>query len=340
MRARLLDSAAPEWSAFLATNEHDFYHLPGYVELAARTEGGRAAALWVEDADARLLLPLVIRDIPGGGVDATSPYGYPGPISNTGGDGAFVAAAVAAGVAALAEAGIVSAFVRLHPILDPEPPGGPGVVVDHGPTVAIDVSRPAEDRWGEVRERYRTQIRSARRDGLEVRFDDQLERLADFARLYRATMERLTASAFYFFDDAYFEALRTALGPRLHLGVAEVDGALVGGALFVETCGIVEYHLSATDAAFARLGPTKVLIPYAADWAHERGNRVLHLGGGVGASEDSLFHFKAGFSPGRARFRTLRLVPRPAAYARLVAARDAALDARDLTGFFPAYRLP
>jgi hypothetical protein len=39
-----------------------------------------------------------------------------------------------------------------------------------------------------------------------------------------------------------------------------------------------------------------------------RGNRALHLGGGLGGGEDSLFRFKAGFSKCRARFTTLRWV--------------------------------
>jgi hypothetical protein len=47
-----------------------------------------------------MLLPLVIRGIPGGGFDATSPYGYPGPVGTGTDDPAFLRVALVAGGAA------------------------------------------------------------------------------------------------------------------------------------------------------------------------------------------------------------------------------------------------
>jgi hypothetical protein len=65
---------------------------------------------------------------------------------------------------------------------------------------------------------------------------------------------------------------------------------------------------------------------------------VLHLGGGRGGAEDSLFRFKAGFSDRRHAFATWRWVVRPEAYERLCAARRAAGGPEPPAGFFPAYR--
>ena len=40
MKARLLATDDPAWSKFLLTAHHDFFHLPSYVSLAARHDGG------------------------------------------------------------------------------------------------------------------------------------------------------------------------------------------------------------------------------------------------------------------------------------------------------------
>ena len=63
---------------------------------------------------------------------------------------------------------------------------------------------------------------------------------------------------------------------------------------------------------------------------------------GVGGANDRLLHFKAGFSPLRFPFFTLRLITDEARYRHLVDQRartaNVAADALLATNFFPAYR--
>ena len=69
---------------------------------------------------------------------------------------------------------------------------------------------------------------------------------------------------------------------------------MLAAGLFFERQGIVQYHLSGSRRPALRRQPTKLMMDDMVAWAQARGNRVLHLGGGVGGREDSLFHFKAG----------------------------------------------
>jgi hypothetical protein len=74
-------------------------------------------------------------------------------------------------------------------------------------------------------------------------------------------------------------------------------------------------------------------------WAKAQGATVLHLGGGVGGAQDSLFDFKSGFGTGRHVFRLWKRVLRPDVYRALDEAR------REIRGepdpkFFPTYRAP
>lgn len=332
MRAALLEPDDPRWVDVLGSVRHDCYHLPDYVRLSAEHEGGEPAAVLVEDGPRALLQPVIVRPISGGGHDATTPYGYPGPLVR--GDAAWLSAGLAAAVEHLAERGLVSLFVRLHPLLNPEPPVGVGAVRREGPTVSLDLAAPEAEQWRQVRGNHRIHINRARRAGRVARFDDAWTHEATFVRLYHATMARVDAGGWYFFDQAHVAALRTALGERLRLVVVEADGEIAAAGLFVATNGIIQYHLSGSDERWAREGLTKIMIDHVRRWGSERGDEVLHLGGGVGGAEDALYHFKTGFSERRHEFRTLRAVLDPAAYARLAGGTTSASDA----GFFPAYR--
>ena len=339
MIAQLLAVDAPQWASFLREVPHDFYHLPAYVALSAAQEHGVARALYVEDGARSLLVPLIVRDIPGSdGRDATSPYGYPGPLVCGTDDAGFMAQALSAGMATLREVGIVTLFVRLHPLLNASAPEGGGEVVLHGDTVSVDLTLPEQTLWAQMRRNHRRDITKAVRSGFVARIDRDFEQYRAFKLLYRATMDRLSASPFYFFGDAYFDALREALGDRLHLCLVEKGDAIAAAGLLIGTGGIMQYHLMGTDEAFASGEPSKLMVHHAVGWAKARGYRSLHVGGGVGGATDSLLHFKAGLSPVRHPYRTLRVVLDEAEYRRLVAACDPDLDPDDLGGYFPAYR--
>ena len=107
-----------------------------------------------------------------------------------------------------------------------------------------------------------------------------------------------------------------------------------------ELDGIVQAHLAGTNEGLRQLSPLKVLLDDARSWARNRGNHVLHLGGGRGGKEDSLFAFKARFSARRHAFHTGRWILEPRLYRELVEARWRGLGSCDSTGegFFPAYR--
>lgn len=339
MKARLVDVASWECSALVEETPHDFYHLPAYVLLSAAHERGTARALLVEDGPRKLYLPIIVRPIPNSmRADATSPYGYPGPLVGGTDDPSFTREALTAGVEALRDAGLVSLFVRFHPLLNPVVPDGVGAVVGHGATISIDLHLRDSVIWDQMRRNHRRDILRATQRGLVARVDRSFDRYAEFRRLYRATMDRREATAYYYFDDEYFDQLRGALGDRLHLAVVEDGSTVAAAGLFVVTNGLVEYHLMGSDEAYGRGEPAKLMVHFIATWSRQRGSHSFHLGGGVGGADDSLLHFKAGFSPRRHPYHTLRVVLDEEEYGNLAAARDPTLDPGDLTGYFPAYR--
>jgi hypothetical protein len=355
--AELLWPESPRWGELTASVRHDFYHLASYARMSAVTDKGQARGLLVTDGARTLFLPIIVRTIPHseGAWDATSPYGYPGTLVRSDDEtrATFAREALLFAREWLRTQGCVSLFVRQNPVLGPtlDLAGVEGAAaVSHGETIVIDLHATEEALWSQTTSGHRNEINRSIRAGHVASIDTEFRHLERFVSIYQDTMTRVGASAYYFFDSAYVSAMREALGASLSLAVVEIGGVVAAAGLFVETCGIVEYHLSGTDPAFMKERPTKLMLHHVRSWAKARGNTVMHLGGGVGGAQDSLFKFKAGFSKGRAPFHTLRFIADPARYATLVSERDARKrtedpaaapsDAASLVGFFPAYRRP
>ncbi|MBB2944514.1 hypothetical protein FB565_004243 [Actinoplanes lutulentus] len=332
----LLEPGDTAWADALAQARHDVYHLPDYVALDAQLAGGTPAAFRYDEADHVMLVPLVLRTIPGTGLrDAVSPYGYPGPVSDVApANTAFWARAARAMAELLRCHDAITAFVRLHPLL-PAPTVSlerVGTVVRHGETVAIDLTLSEDQLWSETHRTHRNQINKSKRAGVRIEFDDW-SLLDQWISTYHATMKRVGATDFYFFDRAHFHRLRDALGDNLHLAVALCGDEVLGGNLFFSHGGIMHTHLQSTRDGQIWWAD-KLLYHEVRLWGRERGNQVFHIGGGLGGSDDSLFRYKAAFGSLRQDFHTWRVITDPIAYEKLAGP----VTPDSLTGRFPPYR--
>jgi hypothetical protein len=354
MQHSVLSTSDPRWSEVLGSCEHDFYHLPQYLTLEAKREGGQGLGIVVQEGDKLAFFPLVIRDLPAeyrdiapGVRDATSPYGYPCPIFSKGcaRDAEFVVLSFEELQRVLCEMSIVTAFFRLHPLIPFDRVHRPDAgiaTVDHCSTIWIDLRKPREQLLKETRATHRNLIARARREGFVAYEDTALKHLETFGRIYRETMTRLGAAPMYLFDDAYFRAMSEALDCDFHLWVVEKDNEIAAAGLFPTCNGIVQYHLSGTDQKCEKSSPTRLMIAEVRDWAICEGYRAFHLGGGLGSKEDGLFHFKAGFSGDKATFKTMRLVAMREMYQTLVEKWESLSGGKvkGIEGFFPSFRKP
>ncbi|MEY3298354.1 MAG: hypothetical protein RLZZ597_1614 [Cyanobacteriota bacterium] len=357
MQITVLTPASPRWRALLDQTPHDIYQRPAYISLEADRTRTQAEALMIEDpqTDRTLLAPYLLRrcdDVlpPGLGntcLDVVSPYGYPGLLLSPAAqaDPDFLPQAITALRHGLGERGVCAAFFRLHPCLNAgfatQDPGC--AVVNHGETVALDLTLPLDQIWKDTKSSHRNKINRCHRQGLVARMVPCQNHLSTFVAIYAETMARVEAGDLYFqFNQHYFEKLHQVLGVNLHLCVVEVDGEVASAGLYSEAHGIVQALFGGTRTRFYAQSPSSLETDFVRRWAKHQGYQVLHLGGGVGAAQDSLYHFKAGFGPGRWQFQSLRIVPDAARYHNLIAQRAKVLgiDPARLTqgSFFPAYR--
>lgn len=354
MNITILNLKNPLWKETLKKLRYDAYHLPEYVALEAKINNNQAEAILISEGDKIFFVPYLLRscndvleviDKEKELFDAISPYGYPGILlSDTARSSAeFTHHAFNELQQTFKSRGICSAFLRLHPILSDNFPEvfPPNSLTDNGETVSIDLSLSVDEIWAKTRRGHQSTINKCKRLGLTARTVSFAEYMDEFLAIYKETMDRLKAKDSYYFDREYFAEL-LKLGDRLHLVIVESESQIVCASLFFEYCGIVQAHLGGTKTEFLKQSPFNLLLHHARLWAKERGNKFLHIGGGVGGKKDKLFTFKSGFSKQRHKFFTMRLIIDEAKYDHLIShkaqVKNISIAQLKESNFFPAYR--
>lgn len=343
------------WTGILEKLRHDIYHLPEYLSVEANRLQAIPEAILISDGEKIFFLPYLIRNtkdvLPYNPdaqevFDVISPYGYPGILLsesaiNTPG---FPDAALNVMIKEFQLRDICSAFFRLHPILNEEfiKIFKEGTFTLTGKTVSVDLR--VDNLWTPTRKGHRSTINKCKRLGMVAKMVPFQDYMNELVSIYEETMSRVGAtSEYYSFDLKYFMQMHDLLGSTLHLCIVEYEEQVACVGLYTESCGIVQSTLGGTRNQFVHLSPCSLETDYARYWAKERGNKFLHLGGGVGGStEDKLYTFKSGFSNLSHAFLTLRLIIDDEKYCNLVNLRAKTLGCASSkliqSEFFPAYR--
>jgi hypothetical protein len=340
---RLLAASDHEWDTALSrAGRHDFFHRSAYHRAAEDRDGSTALLVAVEQDGMSIALPLLLRPIVGTDRrDATSVYGYPGPVSPPGELPAEVRAAFQDTLTAvLKERGVVTVFSRLHPMLGHEPLVGLGSIRAEGQTVALALRGRREDGTAvDGTEGYsrgcRRTLRQLHRHGFIGMHDTELRYLPEFTAIYQETMRRSGATTEYWYDKRDFDELVCTVPEQVKLFVALREGDVVAASLVTVHDGFAQDYLGGTRPDALAYSPDRLVVDTERRWAVQQGLDQLHLGGGRGARADSLFVYKCGFAPARHTFRTWRWVLDRDVYDEMVPDRSHDPEA-DL--FFPRYR--
>lgn len=354
---RVASSTESSWQKLLDTIPHDFYHLPGYLELESKRYDAIPEAIIIEDDGKIFFLPYLVREcshILNSNnyqfepiYDVISPYGYSGILVSQAGQNAdFINKCLDLIYDYWQKKNICSAFIRLHPILnsyiDASISDRKSIVCKQGDVVTCDLTKDFQDIWKQIRANHRTKINKLSRSGFTAKIGSVDEYLDAFIDIYRETMDRVQAGDDYYFTDDYFKNLSQTLGDRIKICVVEVEGQVIAASLITEFSGIIQYHLGGTRTKFLPKSPATLMFKHIIEWGKQRNNNYLNLGGGLGGRHDSLYHFKSGFSDEFKSFATIKTIVDREKYTQLMNARAESLGISILdiekTSFFPAYR--
>jgi len=325
------------WNSIVRSmNRYDFYHLAEYHRLE---DSGRALLIYFHLKKTSIAFPVVLRNIAGTKYnDLTSVYGYAGPLSNEVNQDKQTVKVFQNELTDFFDSRrIVSAFARLHPLFNNQEIilSGLGEVIDTNQTVGIDLNLPETEQKRQYAHSVKNQINRLKRKNVLVKKVKNREEIDLFIDIYRENMKRVNASEIYFFSNDYFYRFMEELPASLFLAYYEEKA--ICGSMVTACNGIVQPHLSATRNEYLRWSPLKLVWDYIRRDAIEKKESRLHLGGGVGGSNDSLFQFKAQFSDLRFSFKTWRYIHDEETYARLVSEMHSNQVLH--SSFFPLYRL-
>lgn len=335
-----------DWKSVVDDFEcRDFYHTWDFHKISERNGEGTPLLLFYEGENCKIAMPLLLRTFYFEEElwrDATSAYGYPGPL---------VAGEVSPEDRRVwtqsirswcMEHRVVTIFSRLNPLVDScwtiEELGD---IVEKGITVPIDLRVPEELQRESFRSSLKRGINKLRKQGSTCVELDPVEHLDTFIRIYESTMDAREARKYFYFSRRYYESLFSAKDFTSRLYGVIHEGQVVCAGIFVFTGKIVQYHLGGTDNDFYWLAPSKLLFDQVRMDASKRGMSWFMLGGGLGSMDDQILYFKAGFSKLKLPFRVANIICDTATFERL---RNRAYELSRAYGlpidpeFFPCYR--
>lgn len=328
-----------EWESTLNhLGNFDFYHTFDYHAIS-KSEGEEPVLLTFRDGDQCIVLPLLIRRIPDSDYrDATSVYGYAGPICKEAPSKEDIHAFQKGINQYFDQNKIISVFSRLNPFIDHQQEliAGLGSLTELGKLVNINLQHSLEEQRSQYRRDTRSRVNKLRRTA-SVRRAETPEDIAVFIEIYIETMKKLEADEYYFFDEAYFYSFLDCDGFKTEILLAQDNetGAVTAGSMFVMTNDIVQYHLSGTKPEHMRNAPMRLLLDEMRVKATEGGFKHFNLGGGYQCQEDALYNFKASFSEEFRLWYIWKYIVNKDVYKALVKKSANAED-----GYFPAYRSP
>lgn len=287
--------------------EYDIYYLPNYLE-AFRLHGDGEPLLFYYDGDSfRAINVVMIRDIyeveslkkhllPAQKFDLTTPYGYGGFLFEGNVKQSELELMFSKYDEICKKNNYVSEFVRFHPLLtNPVLLRGYYEVEKIGSTVVIDLIN-KEYLWDNFTGKNRNVIRKAIKNDVHIYKGLDQRLINEFIEMYEETMDKESANNYYYFNRDFYQSILTDLKNNCLIFYAEYGGETIAMALILFANDKMHYHLSASKREYLNLAPTNYLLKEAAEWGIDNGYKTLHLGGGLGAKEDSLYKFKKSFT--------------------------------------------
>jgi serine/alanine adding enzyme len=236
------------------------------------------------------------------------------------------------------EQGIIAEFAHLNPWIS-ERLLESACVNANREIVYVDLTQTEEQIWlRSFSSDARRQTKQGLKAGVQIRRAVTADDVREFYRLYIATMDRRQAADRYYFPLEYFLAFFETMSANSFFVLAEHEGRVVAGGLFLHDARTVFWHLSASDRDLSNLRGVNVYLHHTIRHSLGKGWQRMILGGAYEAG-DGVFRFKANFSPLRARFNTYQRVHDAETYTALVQAwrvRHSGMESGD--NFFPAYR--
>lgn len=336
-----------KWDTLVKSfKKYDVYYLSGYVKAFHVNGDGKPMLIYYESESLKAINVVIKRDIAldknlEGKIsenkyyDFITPYGYGGFLMEGNQDEQHLKELNDEYNQFCIENNVVSEFVRFHPVIKTYE--NMDVLYDvtmMGKTVTMDLTN-KETIWQNIASKNRNMIRKAKKSGVKIYWGRSPELFDEFRIMYEATMDRDNADNYYYFKDEFYTSILEDLKNNSMIFYAMIENTIIAMSIILYSNHSMHYHLSASNQKYLKYAPTNLLLYEVACWGSENGFITLHLGGGLGSSEDSLYKFKSVFNKqSNTQFAIGKKVFEKQIYKELCFLRDNLIDSH----FFPKYR--
>ena len=330
----------------------DVYFTPQYCKIWEDYGDGKAQAFLYESTLGKILYPYLIRKIDYtksniNYFDISTPYGYGGPVLLEYKENKMpllVKKFRAEFNAYADEKGIISEFIRFHPIYK-----NYNFFINSDieckfirNTIKIDLENEQEKILKAMSSNTRRNINKGIRSALNVQIYSKpsLENIQKFYEIYLETMKRLKASDYYIFSLEFILNTFQLLKYNAEIAFVFYDDKIISSFIFLLSNKLVHYHLGGSVNQYLSHRPNNLMFYKAALRYKKMGKRYFHLGGGY-SGNDSLFKFKKGFNKnGLLDFYVGNKINNKYIYDRLVKEwkKKNRIEESFESDFFPLYR--
>ena len=340
-----------KWNKIVKSfNNYDVYYLPEYVAAFQINGDGEPLLFYYEGSGIKAMNVVMKRDIAldekfkgeiplNSYYDIATPYGYGGFLL----EGEITKSSLELldkeYSAKCVEDGIVSEFVRFHPVLEnDEKLEGIYDISKLGKTITMRLDS-SEQIWGNLISKNRNVIRKAKKASVEIYWGRSTGLIEKFIELYKATMEKDNAKDYYYFKKDFYNSVLKDLRYNSMIFYAVYEEKIISMSMILFSNNQIHYHLSASEQNYQHLASTNLLLFEAACWGVENGYKTFHLGGGLGSQEDSLYKFKKAFNRNsETRFSIGKKVFSEKVYNNLIQLSKKNNNQENNADFFPEYR--
>jgi len=343
---------AQKWNDIVTSfKDYDVYYLSNYAKAFQIHGDGEPLLFYYESDLLRVINVFMKRDIAlfpplkdmielDTYYDIVTPYGYGGFLFEGDTSDSSIKEFYGEYLNYMKREKLISGFRRYHPQLgNANTMRNVSEVMDLGKTIAMELN--SIDLIDQnLSKQNRNRIRWAKESKIVIHHGKGLPLLYEFMKIYNATMDYVWADPYYYFKKEFYESIHSDLHDQYEVFYAVLNDKTIASSIMIFANNRMHCHLLGSSFEYRNLAPSNLLIYEAACWGYEQGFKTLHLGGGLGSTEDNLLHFKKTFN--RHSDNTFSIgceIFNPEIYDKLVELRRISNPTFDSnSSFFPLYR--
>jgi len=329
---------------------HDIYYFSGYVKAFMLHGDGKPHLIYYNNGRLKGINVVMLRALwecnelcgvlkPRECYDIATPYGYGGFLLEGNTSDEEIRLLDNEYVRLCREKKIVSEFVRFHPVLENQKKLDQMYeIMDKGKTIGLALDSESLI-WDNIESKKRNRIRKARTNGIQVYWGLSEKLMGYFIEMYNKTMDKDNADPYYYFKKEFYDSILNDCRYNSLMFYSVYQDKIVAMSIVLFVNKKMHCHLMTSLREYQDLEPVSLMVHEMAVWGCKNGMKTLHMGGGLGGGEDSLYRFKSSFNRNsNYTFYIGKKIFDQECYQRCMDIRTCNGQRELKTSFFPEYR--